>query len=153
MGTKRVGLARTQALIENLKRELQLGASTISGVKNKVETITANKTLTASDSGKVFLIATDALTVTLPATVAGATYTFVNTGADGNNIITISPNASDAIYGTIANAAADSVCTGSDDGDLVNTKATANKGDRVTLVADGDTGWYIVEGVGIWAGA
>lgn len=33
MGTKRVGLARTQALIQNLKRELALGGSTITGNK------------------------------------------------------------------------------------------------------------------------
>ena len=31
MGTKRVGLARTQALIENLKRELTLSSTTITG--------------------------------------------------------------------------------------------------------------------------
>jgi hypothetical protein len=33
MGTKRVGLARTQALIENLKRELDLNASTLKDFK------------------------------------------------------------------------------------------------------------------------
>ena len=83
----------------------------------------------------------------------GISYTFINSGADGANIITISPAAADKIIGTVANAAADSVCSASDDGDLVNTKVTANKGDRVTLLADGVDGWYITEGVGIWAGA
>ena len=120
---------------------------------NYVQTITASKTLNNGDSGKVFLIATDALVVTLPATQAGVRFTFINSGADGNNIITLSPNASDKIMGSISNAAADSVCSASDDGDLVNTKATANKGDRVTLIGDGSDGWYIAEGVGIWAGA
>ena len=128
-------------------------AGTLSGHRSMVETITAAKTLDAEDSGKVFLVGTDALTITLPATKSGLTYTFINTGADGAVLITVSPNASDAIDGTIANAAADSVCTGTDDGDLTNTKATANKGDRVTLVGDGSAGWYIVEGVGIWVGA
>ena len=33
MGTKRVGLARTQALIENLKRELAMGGSRLTAVK------------------------------------------------------------------------------------------------------------------------
>lgn len=116
-----------------------------------IETITADITLTAGDSGKVFLIGTDALTITLPATSKGVEYTFINSGADANNIITISPNASDAIYGTVANAAADSVSGGVDDKDIINTKATANKGDRITLIGDGDAGWYIKEGVGIWA--
>lgn len=121
----------------------------------QVEVISASSTLDINDNGKVFLIATDALTITLPAVGAtapsGTVFTFVNSGADGNNIITLSPNASDAIFGTIANAAADSVASGADDKDFVNTKATANKGDRVTLMSDGSTGWYIIGGVGIWA--
>jgi hypothetical protein len=120
---------------------------------NYVETVTASQTLSYNDSGKVLLVGTDALTVTLPATKAGIRYTFINSGADEANIITISPNASDKIIGSIANAAADSVCSASDDGDLVNTKGTSNKGDRVTLVGDGSDGWYIVEGVGIWVGS
>ena len=118
-----------------------------------LETITASETLSNADSGKVFLIGTDALVVTLPATSQAVTFTFINSGADANNIITISPNASDKIMGTIVNAAADAVCAASDDGDLVNTKTTANRGDRVTLVGDGVDGWYITEGCGIWVGA
>jgi hypothetical protein len=116
-----------------------------------VEAIIANKTLVLGDSGTVFLVGTDALVVTLPATSKGTSFTIVNSGADGNNIITISPNSNDAVIGTIANAAADSVSGGVDDKDIINTKATANKGDRITLVGDGDAGWYITEGVGIWA--
>lgn len=116
-----------------------------------LETISASKTLSYEESGKTFLVGTDALVITLPATKAGVCYRIVNSGADGNNIITISPNASDAIYGTIANASADSVSGGVDDKDWINTKATANKGDYVDLVGDGDGGWYIVGGVGIWA--
>lgn len=118
---------------------------------NLVEVITEDKTLTAGDSGKVFLVGTDALTITLPATKKGLIYTFVNSGADGNNIITVSPNAADGVFGTVANAAADSVASGTADKDIVNTKATANKGDRLTIAGDGDEGWYIVDGVGIWA--
>ena len=87
----------------------------------------------------------------LPPTKAGVTYTFVNSGADGNNLITLDPDAADAIFGTVPNAAADSVSGGVVDKDLVNTKVSANKGDRVTLVGDGVDGWYIVGGVGIWA--
>ncbi len=116
-----------------------------------VEVLTADKTLTSEDNGKTFLVATDALVVTLPPTFMGGQFTFINSGADGNNIVTISPDADDAIFGSIANAAADSVASGVDNKDLSNTKATANKGDRVKLVADGSTGWFIAEGVGIWA--
>jgi len=121
--------------------------------KCEVKTVTGSCTLTADDSGSAVLVGTDALVVTLPATSAGLQYTFINSGADGNNIITISPAAADKIIGTIVNAAADAVATASDDGDLVNTKATSNRGDRVTLIADGVDGWYIAEGAGIWVGA
>ena len=116
---------------------------------NYVETITASQTLSYNDSGKVFLVATDALTITLPATKAGVRFTFVNSGADGNNIITISPNSSDKVMGTIAAVS----MTASDDGDLTNTKGTANKGDWATIVGDGSDGWYIIGGDGVWAGA
>lgn len=116
-----------------------------------VSVISEDTTLTAGDSGKTFLVGTDALTITLPATKQGVRYTFINSGTDGNNLITLSPNANDAIFGSISNAASDSVSSGAVNKNFVNTKATANKGDRITLVGDGVDGWYITEGVGIWA--
>ena len=116
-----------------------------------VVAITVDTTLSPEDSGKSFLVGTDALTVTLPATSAGVRYKFINSGADGNNIITISPNADDAIFGTVQNAAADSVSGGVVDKDIINTKATANKGDDIGSEGEGADGWYIVGGVGIWA--
>lgn len=119
----------------------------------KVEIITASKTLNQADSGKIFGIGTDALVITLPSATAvaqGTEFTFVNTGADGNNLITLSPAAGDAIRGTVANAAADSTASGVDGKDFVNTKATANRGDFVKLVMIG-ADWYITDGVGIWA--
>lgn len=119
-----------------------------------VETLTANKTFNIGDSGKVFAVATDALVFTLPlidADTLGIEITVINTGADGNNIITISPDALDSVNGTIANAAADAVASGALDKDIVNTKVTTNKGDRITLKAIAATEWYITEGVGIWA--
>jgi len=125
---------------------------------------TDDYTVLEEESGAIFAMGTDAKTFTLPATKRGLVYTFINIGAAGNNILTISPNASDKIQGNVAasdGANADAttadglvdVCAGSDDGDLVNTKATANPGDRVTLVGDGSAGWWIIEGVGDWAGA
>jgi hypothetical protein len=117
-------------------------------------TIAASTTLTEADAGKQYNIATDALTVTLPLIEAdniGMAFLFRNTGADGANIITLSPNASDGIAGTIANAAADSVASGVVDKNLVNTKATANKGDYVIIRAVATTLWVIEGGVGIWA--
>ena len=116
---------------------------------NYVDTIPASQTLSYNDSGKVFLVGTDALTITLPATRAGVRYTFVNSGDDDAVLITVSPNASDAVIGTIAAVS----MTASDDGDLTNTKSGANKGDWCTIVGDGSEGWYIIGGDVVWAGA
>ena len=123
-------------------------------VQSRQNTITATGDVVAGDAGIDQNVATDALVLTLPKIEAGnlgMTFLFRNTGADGNNIITLSPNAVDGINGTIANAAADSVASGTVDKDWVNTKATANKGDYVILKAVALTEWYIVGGVGIWA--
>ena len=123
-------------------------------VQSRQNTITATGDVVAGDAGIDQNVATDALVITLPKIEAGnlgMTFLFRNTGADGNNIITLSPNAADGINGTIANAAADSVASGTVDKDWVNTKATANKGDYVILKAVALTAWYIVGGVGIWA--
>ena len=148
----KVVVTPSKGLVQQSGSGVDLTATTLVA-RPAVTTISASTTLTQAQSGGVFLVGTDALTITLPATVAGVTYTFINSGADGAVLITVSPNSADAIYGTIANAAADSVMAGSDDGDLTNTKATANKGDRCTIVGDGSAGWYVADGVGIWVGA
>ena len=117
-------------------------------------TITASGAIGANQAGEELNVATDALVITLPkieSSLIGMEYTIRNTGADGNNIITLSPNAADAFHGTIANAAADAVASGAADKDFINTKATANKGDFVTIKAVALTEWYITGGVGIWA--
>lgn len=119
-----------------------------------IEIITANKTFNVGDSGKVFGIATDALTLTLPLITAknlGMEFTIINTAADDASIVTVSPNALDGVNGTIANAAADSVASGTVNKNWVNTKSGANKGDFCTLVAVALTEWYVVAGVGVWA--
>lgn len=121
-----------------------------------IKTLAASATLTVDDAGTIYEIGVDAVVVTLPAVGAttaprGTTFKFRNIGADGGNPITITPNASDAIFGTIANAAADSVASGTDGESLINTELTANKGDWVEIQSDGSTGWYISGGVGIWA--
>ena len=107
------------------------------------QTKSANYTMVAADSGRVTYIDTDAFTITLPATVVGYTYTLVNAGLDGAILVTISPNVNDKIVGA--------GLTGSNDGDLTNTKLTAKRGDYVTLIADGVNGWFIQELRGTWA--
>ena len=117
----------------------------------QVVTLTASKTLTAEDSGKIFLIGTDALVITLPPTAEGLIYTFVNSGADGGAIITVSPAAADAIHGVFTLAASIVELSGTDNKDMINTKATAGTGDHARIVADGSVGWFVIGGSGIWA--
>lgn len=114
----------------------------------------ASSSIPAGDAGVDQNISTDGLVVSLPQIHSeniGLTFLFRNTGADGNNIITLSPHSTDSINGTIANASADSVASGVVNKDWINTKATANNGDYVILRAVSLTKWYIVGGVGIWA--
>lgn len=109
-----------------------------------VEDVTDDKNLDAADSGKVFRVTADAKTITLPATVLGLTYTIVNgQSRDGSIKVAISPNANDRITGIDL--------TPADNKDLINTKATAKRYDRVTLFGDGSLGWYVMDAVGIWA--
>ena len=122
--------------------------------KANVVIATDNVTLDATKSGFVYGIGTDAKTFTLPATAAGLKYTFVNTGAAGNNIITIAPQAADGISGTIKLAASVVVDAGVVSKKLINTKATSQAGDSVTLIGTGVTGttaWIILSSSGIWA--
>jgi len=109
--------------------------------KNKFETVSDNRTLTYEDSGKIFLVDTDAKTITLPATKEGIEYTFINKAADTTVEVTISPNASDAIH----------YVTSVDDKDLINTKGTAVEGDMVTIKGDGADGWWVTSIKGTWA--
>jgi len=124
------------------------------GLVSYETTLTASATMRVEDSGRTFNIGTDALVMTLPAITdgnVGMSFKFRNIGADGNNLITISPAATDGIVGTVANAAADSVASGVVDKNIVNTKATANIGDWIELTAVAPTKWFITGGVGIWA--
>ena len=97
----------------------------------------------STDSGKTFLSNTKDVVFTLPAIAVGNVFTFVNTGADGQNNLTISPNASDGILylGGLV-----------DDKDLINTQATSKVGDRVTIASLNSTVfWTVVDSQGVWA--
>jgi hypothetical protein len=90
MGSRRMSLARIEALIENMKRELSLGGSTLSGLKREVIRQTTATgwndsaySLTISQSGALILFDKDeATTVTLPAITSsdlGTTFAFLET--------------------------------------------------------------------------
>ena len=108
-----------------------------------IETKTSNTTLTAADSGKTFVSATDGVVFTLPAIATGAVFKFVNAAEDGTNTLTISPNASDGIQ--YAGSA-------TDDKDLINTKATSKQGDFVVIASlDSTANWSVTEVRGVFA--
>lgn len=108
------------------------------------EVISTNKTLDAEDSGKLFWVDTDAVTITLPAVAAGVYgVQIVNGGGYGAVAVTISPNAADSILGPDITAA--------DDKDLINTKATAKRGDYVVLDSGDADGYLVTELRGTWA--
>ncbi len=108
-----------------------------------VETKSANYTLDAQDVGKVILVDTDAFTLTLPATVVGYEYIIMNGGKSGAVLITVSPNASDAIMGPDIAGVANK--------DYLNTKATAEPGDYLLITGDGADGWFANKVRGTWA--
>ena len=118
--------------------------------RSKQITVSDTQDVSANQAGGEFNVAIDAKIITLPKIETnniGMEFTFRNTGADGNNIITLTPNAADAVNGTVAAVQAGGVVNK----DWINTKATATTGDWVTLKAVELTGWYITGGDGVWA--
>ena len=113
-------------------------------VDNNAEIKTANYTVViGDDSGKTLVSELDAIVYTLPSIAIGNTITFVNMAPDGQAALNISPAAIDGI--TYAGSS-------TDDKDLINTKATAKKGDYVTLASlDGVVAWQVVGVRGVWA--
>jgi len=107
-----------------------------------VQTKSADYTLLPDDSGKITYVDTDAKTMTLPSTVVGQTFKFVNAGADGAVLLKVAPAAADQIIGN--------GFTELDNKAAQNTKATAKTGDSITLFGDGVLGWYITEVHGTW---
>ncbi len=112
------------------------------------EIISAAFTLDINDNGKILLIDTTGI-FTLPAVnTKYGPYTFVNYGEEAAATgisdvqITIAPNSNDRMSGCDITAL--------EDKDIVNTLATAKRGDYITLAyGDGD-GWSIVAMGGVW---
>lgn len=135
----------------------QVGLSLFGTGGHVYENIDTSKTLALADNGIVQNVIADSLTITLPATTAGACFTIRNGGApassgltagsgsDASALITVAPNASDQIAGLNFTAA--------DNKAALNTKATARVGDFITLVGDGTNGWNVLNARGVWARA
>ncbi len=105
----------------------------------QTETISA-----AADVGMVITCTADNSVITLPPVGTGQTYTIMNMAADGTAKVSLDTNSADKFLGGCGIAACD-------DGDKIsNTKATAKKGDYVTVSYGTADGWYIVDMVGTW---
>ena len=164
MGTKRVGLARVEALIENLKRDLALAGATLGGVKKSVISLdnsgaAVTRTLLDTESDAVvFLNVTDdtggrGIDVILPAPAAGLQYHFVIADAgNGTNDIVVKTSAD----GVDIKGAANSVKTGVEGGVIAGstlkfdvsdvTTKTDLDGTSFSLISDG-AHYYILGGL------
>ena len=102
----------------------------------------ASKTLDLEDTGKV-IACTVSTTITLPATAVGIDVVLLNVGPFGTVQVQASPNGSDKIVGPDVTTA--------DNNDLINTLATACRGDFVHLKLGHTDGPIVHRIKGTWA--
>ena len=122
-----------------------IGGAALSGLTASPQT--TGTIAIADDSvqvGKYCTVTADAQTLTLPAVVIGASFIIVNMAEDGGALLTISPDGNDKFLVDIGGAA------GTDNKDIINTKATQKKYDYVHLVGMHADGWAIVDKRGVW---
>lgn len=110
---------------------------------NPRETLTDNKTLDAEDSGKVFFVNADAKTITFPSIEGLSGITVVNIGAYGTIAVTIDLGSNDMLEGADITAA--------DGKGIINTKATANRGDLIEIDYSDANGYVARRRLGTWA--
>ena len=162
MGSKRIGLARTQTLLENLRRELKMGGSVITS-KVKVTALGdggGDVQLTAEDCGYITIgnvgvqtAVSKGYNIDLPAPASGLYYKIVFVGpsiaSNANAAITVTSNsdnestAANLIVGALRGAGDDqgaNVTAVADVITFVHAKATA--GDYAELFCDG-TNWIM----------
>ena len=114
------------------------------GDRTSRELFSANSTLDATDCGRCLFVDTDAVVLTLPAIADGlGGVKIVNIAAFGAAKVSIDPQAVDMILGP--------GITGADNKDLINTKATAKRGDYVVIDLGDADGYVVTEMVGTWA--
>ena len=107
-------------------------------------TITEDTAVDMANHGFHPLIVTGTTTVTLPAVTPHHAYWIINGNPSGTGLLTIRPNASDKFLFDAAGG------TGTDDKDIINTQATAKRGDYVKLIYGSEHGWIITEMHGTW---
>jgi len=143
MGSKRIGLARLEAMVESLKRELALGGAILKGFRRSVKSSTnaAALTLTAADSGACVVMSGTAHKVTLPAPTAGVEYTITAGGTAQYSIWTAGTNVMQGhmIHSSGTNTVA--IVSVVAQGKIVSNSASV-VGDTYHLRSDG-TSWFV----------
>jgi len=109
------------------------------GFLERVETITADKTLTVEDSGKTFLLDAIGEVITLPSLASGLSFKFKVIAATATSDWTI-VSATNVIEGYADVNYATIPAVNENTISLVSTKAIA--GDEVSLICDG-TSWHV----------
>ena len=148
MGTKRVGLARVEALIENLKRDLALDGSSLHFKKASSSPTGTGTVLTSADSGKViFMDASSANTITLPAIsdlTAGWHIKVILTATGAAGIINTA-SSENKLAGHVveqAPAGTNHTVTADTDADRITFVDGGAPGDYVEIITDG-TKFYV----------
>ena len=103
------------------------------------KSLTADTTLSASDSGKTILLDAVGEAITLPAATAGLNYKFLVTAAVITSAWTVAAAAA-VIYGSVTEAGLVQLSSAETTLTVVHTKAI--QGDWFTLESDG-TNWYL----------
>jgi len=90
-----------------------IDAATISGIKTNVESVTANDALTVAESGKTFIFADAAATLTLPdsggGSIIGTTFTFISNSQGTGQKVVCADTANEVIIGALSAADNDAV--------------------------------------------
>jgi hypothetical protein len=102
----------------------------------------STKTLDVQDEGKAFFVTVDSV-ITLPATAVAIRAALVCMGPFGTVQISADPVSDDKIMGPDI--------AGTNDKDLINTKATARRGDFVVLRGGHADGFFVDQIKGTWA--
>jgi len=112
--------------------------------KRNVSTLTTGTTLTAADSGKVFLLVQAGAdrTATLPAAAAGLNFKFILKTAAANKWEIVQAGGTQDFVGTVVDGAGSSDSAGAADTLVRFVGDTAAAGDQIELECDG-TVWYI----------
>ena len=120
----------------------------LGGTSAGVKVVSADATLSASDSGKTILMGVNGVDVTLPSASEGMEFQIIQTADYDTAVCTVvQASASEDFYGAVyGSTQGESAGTDADVGASANTKITfaagSLKGDRVRLISDG-TVWYV----------